>query len=515
MKWTRRILIGLGILLLLAVLLNFGLNFWINKQLPKIINRENDSRYFITYKKMNVSLWNGSIEASGLVVVPKEALKDSINKSGIYAHIDAIRISNFKTWDMLFHDKIRARRITIEKPQIILYKKDKKATVRESVVQPFEKIISVSDIDLRNGDLKIIETKTNKAVLSAQNINVMLDGVVVSEKILDDKIPFQFENYSMSCDSLYYHPNEVYHFKTKKIKGSKNSLQVNAFEMLPSYSRKEFVASLAKEKDFNTIRCKSIDIGKMDWGFKDDDFYFHSNIVKIDAVSANIYRSKEPADDLSKKHLYNKLLRELKIDLKVDTLKVRNSMVEYEEEKSDEFGAGKVSFSQFNVLATDIRSGFKKTQLPEVKIKVKCLFMKKAPFVVDWRFNVMDKNDGFVIKGILKNLDAQQMVPFTKPYANLTTQGFMDEVRFDFRGNDFKSTGTFAVEYDDLKFTIYQKDQRQKKNKLLTFVARVFVKKDTKERLKSTEIEIDRIPEKSFYNLLWRSVAEGLKQILI
>ncbi|UPT69285.1 MAG: hypothetical protein M0D53_08595 [Flavobacterium sp. JAD_PAG50586_2] len=141
--------------------------------------------------------------------------------------------------------------------------------------------------------------------------------------------------------------------------------------------------------------------------------------------------------------------------------------------------------------------------------------MNDCPFDVNWKLNVMDKADGFNINGRLTSFDASKIIPFSKPYINVTTKGTLDEVRFNFTGNDNISSGTFAVEYDDLKFTIYKKDNPKKKNKLLTFVAKIFVKKDTKDKLKSTDIEVKRIPEKSFYNLLWRSVQEGLKKILV
>ncbi|MGC4041112.1 MAG: hypothetical protein QM710_10095 [Flavobacterium sp.] len=218
---------------------------------------------------------------------------------------------------------------------------------------------------------------------------------------------------------------------------------------------------------------------------------------------------------MAKKHLYNKLLRDLTFDLKVDTLKIRNSVLEYEEEKSFEFGAGKLRFTKFNLTATSINSGFKKTALPDLKIRIDCRFMGDSPFHVNWKLNVMDKSDGFNINGVLTNFEAEKIIPFSKPYLNVTTKGMLDEVRFDFTGNDKMSTGEFKVKYDDLKFTVYQKDDRKKKNKLLTFVTRIFVKKDTKDRLKDADIEIERIPEKSFYNLFWRSIQEGLKKILV
>lgn len=515
MKWHWKILIGLGSLILLAFLVDIGLNIWVKSQLPKIINRKNDSAYFITYKNLDVSLWRGYIKAERIVIVPKAALKDSINKSGIFAKIKTVEVKNFKTWDLLFNDKIKAKSIIVEQPKVILYQKTKKENIRNSVVAPFEKIVTVSDIFVNHGDIKIIDVEKERAVLSVNNINLNLDGIVITEQILNGKIPFKFSNYTLSCDSLYYHPNEYYHIKTKKVKSTKTDLKIDKFEMLPTYSRQEFVAKMKTEKDIYTLLCDSITVSKIDWGFKTDDFFLHCKTVDLNQASANIYRSKEPADDLTKKHLYNKLLRELQFDLKVDTLKIRNSVLEYEEEKDFEFGAGKINFHSFNLTATSIASGYKRSQLPDLKIRINCRFMNSSPFIVNWKFNVMDKTDGFNINGTLRNFDAQKIASFTKPYMNVTTKGILDEVHFNFTGNDKLSSGDFSVKYDDLKFTVYKKDDRKKKNKLLTFVAKIFVKKDTKDKVKDAHIEVERIPEKSFYNFFWKSIAEGLVKILV
>jgi hypothetical protein len=515
MKWYWKVAIGLGSLLLLVVLLNIGLNLWVKFQLPKIINRENDSAYFITYKNLDVSLLNSNIKASEIVIVPKAALKDSVNKSGIYAKVQSVKVADFKIWDLAFSDKLKAKSITVEKPEVVLYKRKAKYDVKKAVVGPFDKIISVSDIYLHHGNLEIISGKNNLPFLSVQNINLQIDGVLITETILAEVIPFQYKNYTFSCDSLYYHSDPFYKIKTKKIKSTATDLKIDKFEMRPTYSRREFVAKIPTEKDLFTLLCDSINISKVDWGFKKNDFFFYCNTIDLNRVSANIYRSKEPPDDLSKKYLYNKLLRDLKFDLKVDMLKVRNSILEYEEEKSFEKGPAKLIFNPFNLTATSIYSGFRKTKLPDLKIKINCRFMNDCPLNVNWKLNVMDKTDGFNITGRMTNFDAGKIIPFSKPYINVTTKGIIDEVRFNFTGNDKMSAGEFKVEYDDLKFTIYKKDNPKKKNKVLTFIARIFVKKDTKDKLKDTHIEIARIQEKSFYNLLWRSIEEGLKKILV
>ncbi|MGC4041113.1 MAG: hypothetical protein QM710_10100 [Flavobacterium sp.] len=258
MKWHWKLLIGLGLLTVLAVILNVGLNIWIQHQLPKIINKKNDSAYFITYKKLRISLWHSNMNAEEIVIIPKAGIKDSINKAGIYGTVKSIEVRDFKVWSFLFSDRLKAKSITVEKPEAVLYKRNEKTTIRESVVAPFEKIITVSDVFINHGDFKIMDVKSNKTVLSLQNIGFNLDGIVVTDAILKEKIPFKFNSYTLSCDSLYYRPDEFYHIQVKKIKSAKNALALSGFEMVPEYSRHEFVAKINKEKDLYTLFCDSI-----------------------------------------------------------------------------------------------------------------------------------------------------------------------------------------------------------------------------------------------------------------
>jgi hypothetical protein len=98
---------------------------------------------------------------------------------------------------------------------------------------------------------------------------------------------------------------------------------------------------------------------------------------------------------------------------------------------------------------------------------------------------------------------------------NVDVEGMLDEVYFNFAGNDLKSKGNFAIKYEDLNVTVYKKNSRKEKNKFLSAIGNLFVKKDSDEKVKEMEVEVDRIPEKSFYNFLWRNIGEGLKKTLL
>lgn len=520
MPLAKKITIGIISFLAFLLLVNLGLNFWIQKQLPKIILQNNTTPYHITYGKIKIDLFSATIYASNIVVTPKQKLKKSDTKIGIYSKIESITINNYKLWSFLFDDIIKAKSITIDHPKVILYKKDTKAinnakSLRTEVLDPFHKIIIVSNIYLNKGSLAIISTQNNQAILSTQNISTVIEGIFIDDTTLKNKIPFSYDKYVLNCDSLYYKPNEFYTIKAAEIRTNNHSLQIKDFSNLPEYSRKKFVQKIPKEKDLFTIKAKSFAINNMDWGFKNDVFFFNANAIILDDLNANIYRNKLPEDDLSKKPLYSTLLRKIPFPMKIDTFLIRDSKLVYEEEIDFEKGPSILTFEHFNLKANHIRSGYGLKKAVDLDIKINCLFMKDSPLKVHWTFDILDPKDGFNIKGNIENFNVKALSRFTRPYINTSFTGIFKSFDFDITGNDKRATGNARLAYDDLKVTFYKKNNPDKKAKLKTALVNLIVKKDSDGKTKKAKIELDRIQEKSFYNFLWRSIAEFLKDILI
>ena len=71
MRQFKKVFIGLGIVLILALLVNFGLNLWIKHQLPQIINDENNSPHQISYKDISVSLFTQNIQISDIDIAAR------------------------------------------------------------------------------------------------------------------------------------------------------------------------------------------------------------------------------------------------------------------------------------------------------------------------------------------------------------------------------------------------------------------------------------------------------------
>ncbi|WP_433833949.1 hypothetical protein [Flavobacterium anhuiense] len=518
MSIYKKIAIVVISLLAIVILANVGLNYWIKKQLPIIIHEKNKTAYNINYEKIEVSLFSRNINAQTLLVRPKNEPKDS--KNGLFSKIESITIRHFNIWDLAFRDIIQAESIIINKPRIILYKKGEKLinnskSIEKEIVDPFRKIIAVSNIYLNEGSVDVVSLDTEKPILSVKKILLKLEGILITDATLKEKIPIRYEKYALVCDSLFYRPNGFYYINIGKISTEKNFLKINNFSNLPQFERYDFVKRLDKEKDIYNLKFDSAQVAKMDWGFKNNQFYFKANSLVINHFDANIYRGKMLKDDPSKKYLYNHLLRNLKFPLQIDTLQVLKSKLVYEEELDFSKGPGVLTFDKFNLQATNLQSGFGLKKTDDVKIKVKCIFMKSSPLNVDWSFNVLDKSDGFHIAGVISNFNVQGMTRFTKPYINTTFTGTFNKYRFNFYGNDNGSKGNASLDYDDLKVKLYKKKKPEKEAKLKTAVANLLVKNDSKDGAKSAEIEVERLQDRSFYNLLWRSIAESLKKILI
>jgi hypothetical protein len=127
----------------------------------------------------------------------------------------------------------------------------------------------------------------------------------------------------------------------------------------------------------------------------------------------------------------------------------------------------------------------------------------------------MNRAEAFNISGNIYSFNAAKMTPFIKPYVHFTAEGDIQEVRFNFNGNDINATGDFGIKYKGLKVTVYN-EKNNKERKLISAVGNVLVKTKTNDEFKKTRIDtVTRNQQRSFYNFFWHCVQQGLKQTLL
>lgn len=504
----------LSILLLLAIG-SIAVSQYVSKKLPEIIRGEKDFPYNFSYEKLDIDLLSGSFVIKNAYLAPKGSLKEAM-KEGAFAEVKSIKVNNFNIWTLLRKNHIMVDEVIIDSPDVILYHRKKKYNTQDDFVKPFKNAITTSALIIRNGKFRMLDSQQNPS-LKASKIDFKLTNIKIDSTTVQKELPVRYRDYSLKCDSLFYDAGKHYTITANRIATTDSNFTLENFKLKPKQSRIRFTRMQPKELDQFNLSAQKINIPVLDWGYKRDTLYVHTPEMTLERVFANIYRSKEPADDYTRKKLYSEMLRGLKFDLDVKKLNIRNTVIEYEEQLTFSKPAAKVGFSEFDAEISNIYSmtGRDKTKkLPATVIDVKCLFMKTSPLRVTWSFNIPEKSDAFTIMGHLQNIDTEKIDPVTRPLMNASTDGNIKEVKFTMNGNLRHGKGIFAINYDDLKVDILKKDGK-KENKIVSAVANMVVKNDTDNQLKQTNVEVDRIQHKSVFNFLWRFTEQGLKQSVL
>ncbi|RKE78393.1 hypothetical protein [Chryseobacterium sp. AG363] len=353
-----------------------------------------------------------------------------------------------------------------------------------------------------------------KQPLTFHDLNATVNDIELSPRPNQKGLSFKVKDYYITTRNLAY-KTQFYNMSLGLIKLNKNKVQINNFAMKPLVSRAQFIKMIPVERDLYNLEAGQI-TAKGEWDLFSHNKMVNASQVDIESANANIFRSKIPKDDPKIKALYSKMLRSIKIPMTIHNLDLKNSVLVYEEDTPESMGPGKLTFSNFNMNVKNLNSAKIKGNPTKVDIKINCSFMNLSPLSVNWNFDVADQNDRFAISGKTSNLPASGINPFIRPYLHVTaTAGTIQEMLFNFKGNPAGLHGTFNLKHKDLKIAVLNKNNHEKKG-FLTAVANIFLKSDSGSFPEAVTVEnVERDPTKSFFNLFWRGIEQGLKKTLI
>ncbi|MBB6332708.1 hypothetical protein HNP24_003700 [Chryseobacterium sediminis] len=371
--------------------------------------------------------------------------------------------------------------------------------------------IVVGKMSLKNSN---ITYDNGKEPLLFHDLNATVNNIELASKINQPGLSFKVKDYFLTTRNFAY-KTQFYNMSLGLLKLNKNKVQINNFAMKPLVSRAQFIKMIPVERDLYDIKAGQI-TAEGNWDVFSPHKMVNASHVTIQSADANIFRSKIPKDDPKVKALYSKMLRSIKIPMTISNLDLKNSVLVYEEDTPESMGPGKLIFSNFNMNVRNLNSAKIKGKPTKVDIKINCSFMNLSPLSVNWNFDVADKNDNFTIAGKTTGLPASGINPFIRPYLHVTaTAGTIQEMLFNFKGNPAGLHGTFNLKHKDLKIAVLNKNNHEKKG-FLTAVANVFLKSNSGSFPEAVTVEnVERDPTKSFFNLFWKGIEQGLKKTLI
>lgn len=370
--------------------------------------------------------------------------------------------------------------------------------------------VLVRNVTLKNSNLTY---DSKNQPLQFRNLNATVKDIELTEKPKNGGLAIKVKDYNLTATDFAY-KTKFYNMTVGSLAFDKNKIKVDQFAMKPLVSRAQFIRMIPVESDLYDLKASQLTaVGQ--WDFFSENKFLHATNVMILSANANIFRSKIPADDPKEKLLYSRLLRTIKLPMFIDQLQLKNSVLEYEEDTPKSSGPGKLTFTNFNMTVKNLNSAKMKGKPTQVDIKINSTFMKTSLLSVNWGFNTADEGDRFTIAGKLNNIPAVALNAFVVPYMSVTATGTIQEMLFNFKGNPKGIGGTFNIKHKDLKVSILDKDSKKKKG-VLSAVVNIFVKSDSGKFPESVVVEdVERDPTKSFFNLFWKGIEDGLKKTLI
>lgn len=252
-KWQKTALISLGILILLFLIGNFGLNFWLKHNLPDYIRK--NSHYRVNYKSLDVDLGTGNISATALNIASKNP--NNQNVIGLEGSIDSLKISRLGLYDALVNKRISSSDLLMVRPtlKVTLAKPIDNRTGKKRNPALFE------NIRIKDGNILILR-HTKQKFLDVSNLMLDVQNLRMTEEDVENKLPVVFDEYNIQGKHFYFRPDNVYAMKAAAITTKNGLMNIKNFRLIPLLSYAQFVRYFPKKRNL-------FDFQASDMAFKD------------------------------------------------------------------------------------------------------------------------------------------------------------------------------------------------------------------------------------------------------
>nr|WP_314490278.1 hypothetical protein [uncultured Chryseobacterium sp.] len=473
---------------------------------------EADNIYFkannlqaLKIKKISSRNSNIIIEKFQMIALGKSSSKDLYNVS-----TDEIKISNNKTKYIGQKLNIQFDGLELKNPDIKIISAIQKPKTKKGNSETPEFSAKLGFIKISDGNIS--QTSAGKEKLAIGKLDIRINNIISNNEQLKKDLPINYSTHSINAKKVFLDAGKYYTLKVGDLKNSGKQTEISDLQYLPKYSRAGFSKVIAKESDLYTITVKKIGITDYDSKlFKNQKIDVSK--VDIDGLKCNIYHDLAPPDDNEARYLFSKKLRGMKMPMFIKNVSIKNSGLEYEENAENSNIPGKLTFNQFGIKITDVNNGKIKGRPTVITADAQFAFYGTADTKINWKFDVMNPEDKFTINGKILKLSAENVNLFVRPYLNVTLDGNIDYLKFDYYGNNAGIAGNFYFKYNDMYVNFLNK--KGKERKVLSTVANWFVKNESTGEPDHVVIEKKRESDRSFFSMLWQGIMEGLKKYLI
>jgi hypothetical protein len=504
-----------------------------------------DHLYRIDFKSINLNVITGSLALRDVTLIPDTAVFDSLKKKQLApAHtfelkLKKLQITRVGILTAYFKKQIEVNEILLQKPSInmVFNKvtsktdsiKDEKS-LYEQLSKNF-KSVHVKSIKIVDADFDYInKTASKKIKNSIKHLDININDFLLDSLSGNDTTRFYYTK-DVSFQIAGYKSvtkDKMYTMKVDTVKGSTSSkkITVKGFKLIPLYNELTFARKYKIQKDRYNLSFDQVEFNGVDFTGLNTDQKLYAKSLKIGPANVEVFMSREspPPPGFDKGRNYPHMaLKRLNMPVMIDTVKLKNINVKYAEFNPASKKTGSVTFKALNGNILNVTNdSLQLSKNNHALADLNTLLMGTGKLDVNIGFNLTDNNGAFTYSGSLDKFDMKNLNPLSKALGLVEIEsGNIQHVDFKAQGNLRSATGTMNMLYTNLKVKLLSDNidgDGTKEKGFLSFLANTILVKDENpqkgEAPRTASMTNTRINSASFFNLMWKTVFVGIKDIV-
>jgi hypothetical protein len=531
MTMPRTIRFLLKVLLLVTVLfflIRFGLDYWVNRRLNKLINNQSGQLHELTYSDITIRLTEGSVWLEGLRYVPikskvEEVVSQKTNPSVVLElDVERAELIGLSYWSLV-KGVIQVDEILIDRPDVSVYilpKPDQKDTLSN-----FQKTsdlltgIRLEGFRIENARGSIFNSDLidTTAYGSMEQFNYEMRDV--NYELSEDKnvanwvadIQIQAKNVSIPNAGGY-----AMNLGELQLDFSENRIQLKEGSMRPTKSLTEFEEENPYRKARFSFKFEDMVLNDVDYSRILYQEWFAKDL-QVDGLEFSVFiNNQKPFPPNKKFHFIPTLVRAIPKPIALDSIRLNNCSFQYAIPGKDGEKRAQLWFDQINGYLTGLTNQKDGSGNQLLVLDASCSPQGKGTIHTRWELGLNDVKDPFKLSVSGKSLDLPAFNTIVQRTTHVAiNEGDMSGLEFSMSGDTKGAHGSISYSLKDVDITVarFKEEKGIKEDKFFSFMANQLVAKTHKEERKyQSTFSLSRPSKTSFFKMFWLGLQEGLKE---
>ncbi len=503
----------------------------IQKNLPGWVASASDSLYKVSVDDISINLLANKVTLEGVRLWADSSRLQYLSASGqtpqtvFNMNIPGAVVKGIDFGALIGTKNLVCEKFYLQKPDVIITALPKD-TLQADTAKDKPSIDKVGSDYLYIQQAHIVyqnhaNTDSNTYVVKGGNITFTDWFFKPGAKNKNQKLYDKLDN--IEIDSFGYTTYDgLYYLQCGHISMKDKQTTIKDFRFKPRYDKGDFYKKVGHEKEIYNIHFPFIQLSDFDAEALLNDNTIKASNIQLKQAYINIYYSRVPPDNTKSKvgNFPNQLVQKFGISTYVKHVDVTDGKFRYTEKNAYTMREGSFYIQDINGAINNI------TNIPgqlasdhHCIIKLHGNFMGRSSIRATFNLNLNDTLGGFTVTGEHRNLDAGEIREMVKALAVADLQNMhASSIKFTVRGNQNASDGDMTMLYNNLKIKLMkiEDDKDLKKQGLISFIAKATLIYESNpeegEEVRSVTMHQVRRPTGSFFNLIWKTLFEGITE---